>query len=259
MSIVPEVYLWLRGQGLSWIAVVIWLCDHFFIALVNNICRLLCFRFFFDTLEMFIEALFSFFLSFIRVSFFFFHYNFLRIIIRIIVIINSGISFRSIWWLKCLFITIKDLFFVLFLLFLLFLLVFIIWVCCTCLSVANLICFSLSKYLSLSIFYFNLWRRFHWRSFSNFIFSFFNWSRLSDVLVKVLKKGFNENSVFLLVLLINTRLVFLCNTSYNFFDCVPVLLHFLVVASTLTGVSGDDHVWHHLVDSSVFLEVLIFQ
>ena len=49
------------------------------------------------------------------------------------------------------------------------------------------------------------------------------------------------------------------NTSYDVLDGFPVFLHFLVMTSALAWVSSDDHVGHHLVYSSVFLELVVFE
>ena len=58
---------------------------------------------------------------------------------------------------------------------------------------------------------------------------------------------------------INARFVFLSDACDDLCDGLAVLLHFLVVAAALAGISGDDHVRHHFIDSSVSNSLLILE
>lgn len=61
------------------------------------------------------------------------------------------------------------------------------------------------------------------------------------------------------MLLVDTRLVFFSDAGHDLGDGLAVLLHFLVVAATLTGVTGNDHVRHHFIDSGVSNSFLVLE
>jgi hypothetical protein len=61
------------------------------------------------------------------------------------------------------------------------------------------------------------------------------------------------------VLLVDARLVSFSDACDDLWDGLAVLLHFLVVAAALAGISGDDHVRHHFIDSSVSNSLLVLE
>lgn len=94
--------------------------------------------------------------------------------------------------------------------------------------------------------------------FFGLLLPFLSRGRQSDVLIRVLEQSLDEDGVFFLDTFIDTWLIFLGHTRNYILDCASVFFHLLVVTSALTGISGDDHVRHHFVYPSVFLELRVF-
>lgn len=73
-----------------------------------------------------------------------------------------------------------------------------------------------------------------------------------DIFVRILQQGLDEGYVFLLDLFIDPWLVLFGHRSDYLVNVVSILLHFLVVAATLVGVSSYNHITNHFVNPCKF-------
>lgn len=68
------------------------------------------------------------------------------------------------------------------------------------------------------------------------------------ILLPILQQHLDKQQIFAFQLLIHPRLILLSHAIDDLRYRVPVLLHLLMMAPALIGISCDDHIGHHIID-----------